>query len=205
MNLIADILLAGGAFGVAIYCIVLSRRLTRFTDLERGVGGAVAVLSAQVDELTRALESARSTADRSGESLGALTERAEEVSRRLELHVASLHDLEPAAAPAAHDTAAREPATPEAAAHEAAAPMPSFRSAAPGRTAPDAAGFASPPRVEAAPGDAPAAPADRPAAGDGPMRFRATAARPAPSGPEPLSAPSRAPSYFSRRPAAVAK
>ena len=47
MNLIADILLVAGALGAGIYCFVLARRLSKFNDLESGVGGAVAVLSAQ--------------------------------------------------------------------------------------------------------------------------------------------------------------
>ena len=51
MELIADILLIAGALGAGLYCIVLSRRLNRFTDLEKGVGGAIAVLSAQVDDM----------------------------------------------------------------------------------------------------------------------------------------------------------
>lgn len=93
MELIADILLVAGALGAGIYCFVLSRRLRRFNDLEKGVGGAVAVLSAQVDDLTRTLETARTTASTSTESLGGLTDRAENVARRLELLVASMHDL----------------------------------------------------------------------------------------------------------------
>lgn len=93
MELIADILLAAGALGAGLYCFVLSRRLTRFTDLENGVGGAVAVLSAQVDDLTRTLEAAQQTASASGDTLAELTARAEDVSRRLELMVASMHDL----------------------------------------------------------------------------------------------------------------
>ena len=56
MDLIADIFLIAGALGAGFYCIVLSRRLSRFTDLENGVGGAVAILSQQVDDLTRALD-----------------------------------------------------------------------------------------------------------------------------------------------------
>ncbi|WP_375262468.1 hypothetical protein [Palleronia sp.] len=94
MDLIADILLIGGAAGVAFYCFILSRRLTRFTDLERGVGGAVAVLSAQVDDLKRALEAAKTAADGSGDTLRELTERADQVARRLELSVAALHDVD---------------------------------------------------------------------------------------------------------------
>lgn len=94
MTLIADIFLIAGALGVAFYCFVLSRRLTRFTDLEKGVGGAIAVLSAQVDDMTRTLAAAQAQATTSGERLDDLTSRAEEVARRLELHVAALHDLE---------------------------------------------------------------------------------------------------------------
>lgn len=93
MELIADILLVAGALGAGFYCFILSRRLTRFTDLENGVGGAVAVLSAQVDDLTKTLETAQSSAGASAETLTELTNRAEDVARRLELMVASMHDL----------------------------------------------------------------------------------------------------------------
>ncbi len=93
MDLIADILLVAGALGAGFYCFVLARRLTRFTDLENGVGGAVAVLSAQVDDLSKTLNTAQKTAGDSSESLQELTERAEDVARRLELLVASMHDL----------------------------------------------------------------------------------------------------------------
>ena len=101
MDLIADILLVAGSFGAAVYCYVLSARLKRFTTLETGMGGAIAVLSAQVDDMTVALAKARGAANGSAESLEALTARGEAVARRLELLVASLHDLpDPRPAPA---------------------------------------------------------------------------------------------------------
>jgi len=93
MEFIADILLVAGALGAGFYCFVLSRRLSRFNDLENGVGGAVAVLSAQVDDLTKTLQSAQGTAVASSGSLEELTDRAEAVAKRLELMVASMHDL----------------------------------------------------------------------------------------------------------------
>lgn len=93
MELIADILLVSGALGAGVYCFVLARRLSRFNDLENGVGGAVAVLSAQVDDLTKTLEAAQATANASTHSLDGLTDRAESVAKRLELLVASMHDL----------------------------------------------------------------------------------------------------------------
>ena len=62
MQLFADLLAGLGALGAAVYCLVLSRRLKRFNQLENGMGGAIAVLSAQVDDMTKALNRAQSTA-----------------------------------------------------------------------------------------------------------------------------------------------
>ncbi len=93
MMMIADILLVAGALGAGFYCFVLSRRLRRFTDLEKGVGGAVAVLSAQVDDLIKTLNQAQMTAKTSVGTLDEVSTRAEAAGQRLELLVASLHDL----------------------------------------------------------------------------------------------------------------
>ncbi len=98
MDLIADILLAAGALGAGFYCLVLSRRLKRFNDLEKGVGGAVAVLSSQVDDLNKSFASARQITEGSSQALDQLTGRAESVAQRLELMMASMHDM-PEAAP----------------------------------------------------------------------------------------------------------
>ncbi|MCE8001074.1 MAG: hypothetical protein HEP70_19750 [Rhodobiaceae bacterium] len=93
MDLIADILLVAGALGAGFYCFVLAQRLKRFNDLEKGVGGAVAVMSAQVDDMTKMLDSAQESSGRSGQALEELTGRAEAVAQRLELMMASLHDV----------------------------------------------------------------------------------------------------------------
>lgn len=93
MAFIADLLLVAGALGAGLYCHVLSRRLRNFTDLEKGVGGAVAVLSAQVDDLGRTLKTAQTTATSSVSRLNDVSDRAETAARHLELLVASLHDL----------------------------------------------------------------------------------------------------------------
>jgi hypothetical protein len=93
MDLIADILMTSGAFGAGLYCYVLALRLKKFTTLETGMGGAIAVLSAQVDEMTCALEAARSSAIGSATDLTAQTGRAEAVARRIELLLATMHDL----------------------------------------------------------------------------------------------------------------
>lgn len=92
MSLIADVMLGIGAFGAAFYCFVLSRRLARFTDLEKGMGGAVAMLSMQVDDLRKTLQQAHSGAQTSVRQLGAVTQRAEAAADRLELMMAALHE-----------------------------------------------------------------------------------------------------------------
>lgn len=93
MDLIADMLMTAATLGAAIYCLVLAARLRRFTTLETGMGGAIAVLSAQVDDMTRALDKARGVAGGAERNLEDLTARAEALARRLELLMASLHDL----------------------------------------------------------------------------------------------------------------
>ena len=122
MELVADILLVAGAIGAGVYCFVLARRLNRFNDLEKGIGGAVAVLSSQVDDLTRTLAAAQNASTGSNTVLNDLTTRAESVASRLELMMASLHDL-PVAAP--------EPRAPEAAVE----PAPEPPAATPARSA----------------------------------------------------------------------
>lgn len=93
MELIANIMLAAGAFGLAAYCFVLQKKISKFSQLEDGMGGAIAVLSVQVDELTKALSKAQLAAADSSRKLEDLTARAEGAAVRLELLVSSLHDL----------------------------------------------------------------------------------------------------------------
>ena len=93
MDLIADILMGAGAIGAGVYCLVLARRLRSFSGLEKGMGGAIAVLSRQVDEMTRALDGARDQAGASAARLDALATRGEAAAQRLELLIAALHDL----------------------------------------------------------------------------------------------------------------
>ncbi len=101
MAMIADILMIAGALGAAFYCMVLSRRLRRFSDLEKGVGGAVAVLSMQVDDMNKSIRQAEKSAVESAARLNELTARSEDAARRLELMFAAMHDLPPSKASAA--------------------------------------------------------------------------------------------------------
>lgn len=92
MAFIADMLLIAGALCVAAYCYVLAKRLKRFGTLESGMGSAIAVLSAQVDDLTKALEQARGTAQDSVSKLVALTDRAEMAAENLEALLGAQQD-----------------------------------------------------------------------------------------------------------------
>lgn len=112
MELIADILMIAGAFGAGFYCFVLSRRLNRFNDLEKGVGGAVAVLSSQVDDLSETLLAARSASEGSNAALVDLTGRAEAVASRIELLMASMHDIPDREAQPAEMTTPKPPEPP---------------------------------------------------------------------------------------------
>lgn len=93
MNLIADILLLAATFGAAFYCFILSKRLKKFNSLELGVGGAVSVLSTQVKDLKDTLEAAQTTAENSAKTLTEITNRAEDVSKKIEIQIAALNDL----------------------------------------------------------------------------------------------------------------
>ena len=93
MQFLSDILLAFAALGAGFYCHILSNRLKRFNALESGMGGAIAVLSQQVDEMTRALNQAQTTAQGSADGLKALVDRAEGAAARLDLLISTLHDL----------------------------------------------------------------------------------------------------------------
>ena len=95
MDFFADLLIAAGAIGVAVFCFVLSRRLKALGRLDSGIGGAIAVLAQQVDDLTRALKAAQATARDSAKQLEGQTQRADAACRQLELLMASLHDLPP--------------------------------------------------------------------------------------------------------------
>lgn len=99
MQFLSDLFLGSAAIGAAVYCFVLSRRLAALRSLDGGMGNAIAVLSSQVDELGRMLGAAREAAGQTGTRLDAQTARAEAAARRLELLVASMHDLPEAPEP----------------------------------------------------------------------------------------------------------
>lgn len=97
VSLIADLLLLAAAIGAAGYCIVLSRRLTRLNSIDKGLGGAIAVLSVQVDDLTKALEDARNGSEATAERLATLMSEAEKMANDIEDILSVSHDFVPPA------------------------------------------------------------------------------------------------------------
>lgn len=114
MQFLSDILLATAAIGAAIFCLVLSRRLRALTTLDSGMGNAIAVLSSQVDGMARSLKAAQQTSRTAAETLESQTKRAEAACRKLELLMASLHDLPTAPPPNESQARAVSPHSPHA-------------------------------------------------------------------------------------------
>lgn len=90
----ADIFLIAGAFAACFYCFVLSRRLKRFANMDHGVGNAISKLATQVDDLNKALNEAQSASNAVLGRLNSQSDSAYEVANRLELLIASMHDLD---------------------------------------------------------------------------------------------------------------
>ena len=77
--------LAVAAVGLALFCLVLARRLRRLNDLETGLGGAIAVMAAEVDRLEKAILAARDEARAASETLVDQIERAHDERAQWEL------------------------------------------------------------------------------------------------------------------------
>ena len=91
---VSDILMATAALAAAIYCMILARRITRLSRLDEGVGGAIASLSTQVDEMQALLNETRKSTEKSRADLAATTEQAQSIAHELELLIAACHDVE---------------------------------------------------------------------------------------------------------------
>lgn len=73
---ILQIGLASAATALALFCFVLARRLRRLNDLETGLGGAIAVMSAEVARLEAAIAAAQREATEATRRLAAEVEKA---------------------------------------------------------------------------------------------------------------------------------
>ncbi|MEJ6390141.1 DUF6468 domain-containing protein [Gymnodinialimonas ulvae] len=93
LNYGADILVILASLGAMGYCMVLSRRLNRLTSFDKGLGGAIAVMSSQVDEMKAALREAKAGSDGAGKQLHDLVHQARDISTELEMMIAACHDF----------------------------------------------------------------------------------------------------------------
>lgn len=93
IDLVADALLLGGTLCACLYCFVLSRRLKKLSGFESGLGGAIAVLSTQVDDMQRVLKETEATAGEASSQLRDLVQEAEDAAGNLEVLLASLTDM----------------------------------------------------------------------------------------------------------------
>ncbi len=89
MEFIINMMVALGALAAAAYCMLLSRRLRALTRLDGDIGKAIAILSQQVDALSRALQAAEKTSAQSNVALEQQISRADATARRLELLMAA--------------------------------------------------------------------------------------------------------------------
>lgn len=89
MEILIDLAVACAALLAAAYCLLLSRRLRALTRLDSDVGKAIAVLSKQVDDLTKALVAAEKSNTSAGAALGQQISKAEATARQLELLMAA--------------------------------------------------------------------------------------------------------------------
>ncbi len=93
LNYGADILVTLGSLGAMAYCMILSRRLSRLTSFDKGLGGAIAVMSSQVDEMKTVLREAKAGSDGAGNQLHDLVHQARDISTELEMMIAACHDF----------------------------------------------------------------------------------------------------------------
>jgi hypothetical protein len=93
IDLVSDALLFAGAICACVYCMVLSRRLKKLSGFESGLGGAIAVLSTQVDDMQKVLKSTEETAVKATEQLQLLIKEADDAAGNLEVLLASMDDL----------------------------------------------------------------------------------------------------------------
>lgn len=75
VELMLQTALVAASVGLAGFCLLLAGRLRRLNDLETGLGGAIAVMAAEVDRLEKAIRAARAEATEASEAL------ADEIAR----------------------------------------------------------------------------------------------------------------------------
>lgn len=75
---IIDISLLVFSVGLSTFCFILARRLKKLNDLESGIGGAIAVLVAEIERLEQSLAAARNGATAAASGLETAITRAKD-------------------------------------------------------------------------------------------------------------------------------
>ena len=101
MDLIADGLLILAALVASLYCWVLSRRLRRLTQLDKGLGAAISSLSEQVEEMQTALAQSKESIEARTTLLANLTKEADQAIRRLDGSIKAASEVTVPTAPSA--------------------------------------------------------------------------------------------------------
>lgn len=120
MELIADGLLLIATMVAALYCLVLSRRLRRLTQMEGGLGKAIKTMSTQVEEMKTALATSQKATAKAVGDLDARLLASKAAAAQLEATAAAADDIivtlrdaashaEAASKPAPRKTATRKP------------------------------------------------------------------------------------------------
>lgn len=94
LSLISDVLLLAATCGMALWCRVLTKRLKAFNDLDTGLGGTIAALKRQVDDLQTSLATATDNTRDRNVALDEVNARADDRIGRMEMLLTSLEDLE---------------------------------------------------------------------------------------------------------------
>lgn len=92
-ELIADGLLLCGTLLATMYCFVLSRKVKKLSGFESGIGGAIAVLSKQVDDMQSALKKTEQSASEASKQLQEILDDANAAAGRLEVLLAGMDDF----------------------------------------------------------------------------------------------------------------
>ena len=101
IDTISDILLIGGALGLAFYCWILSRRLKALGRSDEGLGATLKDLGERIEALRRTTDAATEEAASAGTRLAALIEEADRHEGELAVILAGLTDMDDLEAEAA--------------------------------------------------------------------------------------------------------
>jgi hypothetical protein len=83
---LVQIFLIGASLALGGYCLLLARRLRKLNDLESGLGGAIAILSAEIERLEGAIGQAQAAATRASLNLSSQIEEARRERGLWDLH-----------------------------------------------------------------------------------------------------------------------